>query len=98
MLDSKIINGKLIDAENDRLLDLELGIKDGKIACIGKDLPDAAEVIDAKDCLVSPGFIDIHMHEEDFSVTKKQGWDISECMLRMGVTTAVIGNCGSNRQ
>ena len=98
MLDSKIINGKLIDAENDRLLDLELGIKDGKIACIGKDLPDAAEVIDAKGCLVSPGFIDIHMHEEDFAVTKKQEWDISECMLRMGVTTAVIGNCGSNRQ
>ena len=98
MLDSKIINGKLIDAENDRLLDLELGIKDGKVACIGKDLPDAAEVIDAKGCLVSPGFIDIHMHEEDFAVTKKQEWDISECMLRMGVTTAVIGNCGSNRQ
>lgn len=97
MLDSKIINGKLIDAENDRLLDLELGIKDGKIACIGKDLPDAAEVIDAKGCLVSPGFIDIHMHEEDFAVTKKREWDISECMLRMGVTTAVIGNCGSNR-
>jgi len=98
MLDLKIINGKLIDTEKEQLLPLQLGIKDGKIACIGEDLPDAVRVIDAKGCLVSPGFIDIHMHEEDFSVTKKQGWDISECMLRMGVTTAVIGNCGSNRQ
>ena len=98
MLDLKIINGKLIDTEKEQLLPLELGIKDGKIACIGKDLPDAQQTIDAKGCLVSPGFIDIHMHEEDFSVTHKQGWDIAACMLRMGVTTAVIGNCGSNRQ
>ena len=98
MLDLKIINGKLIDTEKEQLLPLQLGIKDGKIACIGEDLPDAAEVIDANGHMVSPGFIDIHMHEEDFAVTKKQEWDISECMLRMGVTTAVIGNCGSNRQ
>lgn len=98
MLDLKIINGKLIDAQKEEMLPLQLGIKDGKIACIGKDLPEAGRVIDAKGCLVSPGFIDIHMHEEDFSVTNRQEWDISECMLRMGVTTAVIGNCGSNRQ
>ena len=98
MLDLKIINGKLIDAERAQLLDLELGIKDGKIVCIGKDLPDAEQVIDAKGHYVSPGFIDIHMHEEDYSLTKKKEWDIAECMLRMGVTTAVIGNCGSNRQ
>ena len=97
MLDSKIINGKLIDTEKEQLLPLQLGIKDGKIACIGEDLPDAVRVIDAKGLYVSPGFIDIHMHEEDFSVTKKQEWDISECMLRMGVTTAVIGHgCGHN--
>ena len=98
MLDLKIVNGKLIDTQKEELLPLQLGIQDGKIACIGKDLPDAAEVIDANGHMVSPGFIDIHMHEEDFAVTKKQEWDISECMLRMGVTTAVIGNCGSNRQ
>ena len=98
MLDLKIINGKLIDTQREQLLDLELGIKDGKIACIGKDLPDAEQVIDAKGHYVSPGFIDIHMHEEDYSLTKKKEWDIAECMLRMGVTTAVIGNCGSNRQ
>ena len=98
MLDIKIINGKIIDAQREELLDLEVGIKDGKIACIGRDLPEAAQVIDAEGHYVSPGFIDIHMHEEDFSLTQKQEWDIAECMLRMGVTTAVGGNCGSNRQ
>lgn len=27
--------------------------------------------------MVSPGFIDIHMHEESFALTKKQEWDIA---------------------
>lgn len=45
MLDLKIINGKLIDTEKEQLLPLQLGIKDGKIACIGEDLPDAVRVI-----------------------------------------------------
>ena len=98
MLDLKIINGKVVDAECGQLLELDVGIKDGKIACLGKDLPDAVQTVDAKGHMVSSGFIDIHMHEEEYALTKKQEWDISECMLRMGVTTAVIGNCGSNRQ
>ena len=98
MLDIKIINGKVIDADACCLKEIEVGIKDGKIVCLGKDLPDAAQVIDAKGHMVSAGFIDIHMHEEDYKLTKKQEWDIADCMLRMGVTTAVIGNCGSNRQ
>lgn len=45
MLDLKIINGKLIDTEKEQLLPLQFGIKDGKIACIGEDLPDAVRVI-----------------------------------------------------
>lgn len=27
--------------------------------------------------MVSPGFIDIHKHEESFALTKKQEWDIA---------------------
>ena len=92
MLDLKIVNGKVIDAEKEQLLDVEVGIQNGKIACIGRDLPDAERTIDAKGHMVSPGFIDIHMHEESFALTKKQEWDIAACMLRMGVTTAVGGN------
>ena len=97
MLDLKIVNGKIIDAEKRQMADLDVGIRDGKIVCLGRELPDAAQVIDAKGHMVSPGFIDIHMHEEDFSLTGR-AWDIADCMLRMGVTTAVGGNCGSNRQ
>lgn len=98
MLDLKIINGKIIDVENRRIIEGDVGIKDGKITDIGTVLQEAHEVIDAKGRCVSPGFIDIHMHEEDYSLTKKMEYDISETMLNMGVTTSVVGNCGNNRQ
>ncbi|HPW99469.1 MAG TPA: amidohydrolase family protein [Sedimentibacter sp.] len=98
MLDIKIINGKIIDVENKRIVEGDIGIKDGKITDIGS-VPDEGKVeIDADEKYVSPGFIDIHMHEEDFTLTKKEEYDISDTMLNMGVTTCAVGNCGNNRQ
>ncbi|NYB73949.1 amidohydrolase family protein [Sedimentibacter hydroxybenzoicus DSM 7310] len=98
MLDVKIVNGKIVDIENRRITEGDIGINEGKIAEIGSVSSEAKEVIDAKGNYISPGFVDIHMHEEDFSLTKKQEYDISETMLNMGVTTCVVGNCGNNRQ
>lgn len=40
----------------------DVGIKDGTIAAIGRDLGDAGEVIDASGRLVLPGGIDSHVH------------------------------------
>ena len=55
------------------------------------------ELLALKGEVISPGFIDIHMHEEQFSLTNGK-YDIALAMLSMGVTTAVGGNCGNNRQ
>lgn len=53
--------------------------------------------IDASGKIVSPGFIDIHMHEDPYDPkTDTLARNISKCMVRMGVTTAVGGNCGGN--
>lgn len=98
MLDLKIVNGKIIDIENKQIIEGDVGIKEGKITEIGNVFSESKDVIDVKGNFVSPGFIDIHMHEEDFSLTKKLEYDISETMLNMGVTTCVVGNCGNNRQ
>lgn len=98
MLDIKIVNGFIIDAESKKSSVGDIGIKDGKIAAIGTVPEEAKKTIDAKGKYVSPGFIDIHMHEEDFSLTKKLGYDIADTMLNMGVTTCIVGNCGNNRQ
>lgn len=90
-----IYGGRVIDPANrvDGLLNLL--IEDGKILWAGTTMPPAEKTIDATGKIVTPGFIDIHMHEDPLSGGHIQP-DIFPMMLRMGVTTAVGGNCGIN--
>ena len=43
---------------------LEIGIRNGKIICIGSELPSSANthVIDAEGAYVTPGGVDSHVH------------------------------------
>ncbi len=59
--DKIIENGTLADGEG--IFPADIGIKDGIIAAVGMNLPEAgAEIIDAKGCFVLPGAIDVHVH------------------------------------
>lgn len=58
--DSIIKNGLVILEDGEQ--EVEVGIKDGKIAAIGQDLGTDGEVIDASGLIVSPGMIDAHVH------------------------------------
>ena len=91
MLEILIKNGIYPDYEKKEMVKANIGIQDGKIAYIGQETPEAARVIEAEGKVVSPGFIDIHMHEEDFVHEGKQ-FIIANMMLEMVVTTAVGGN------
>ena len=65
MLDLLIKNARYAVTSNhgDEILEsASIGIKDGKIAYIGKDSPEAKEIYDATDRLISPGFINSHTH------------------------------------
>lgn len=88
-----INNGLVIDPKNSINDYLNLEITDGKISKISKEKLIGDYEIDAKNLCVTPGFIDIHMHEDIMKDGKIQ-IDIFERMLKMGVTTAVGGNCG----
>jgi dihydroorotase, multifunctional complex type len=58
-----IRNGRVLDPASklDRIADVL--IQDGKVAAIGLNLdPAGAEVFDASEMLVAPGFIDMHVH------------------------------------
>ena len=91
-----IYGGRLIDPAN-RVDGLHnLLIEDGKVIWVGQGHPDADQTIDATGKIVSPGFIDIHMHEDPVGEDGKIAYDIANSMLRMGVTTATGGNCGIN--
>lgn len=99
MFDIKIKNGTIYDFNDDSKKVLDIGITNGKIIKIDENIGQAKKEIDASNMVVSPGFIDIHMHEETIGNTiDNDDYDIANKMLLMGVTTGVGGNCGINKQ
>jgi N-acyl-D-amino-acid deacylase len=90
--DIVIKNGRIINGAGNPWFYGEIGVKDGKIARIRPKInEDAKKVIDASGMIVCPGFIDIHSHTDYIlPVSRSQ-----ESTLCQGVTTAVVGMCGS---
>jgi hypothetical protein len=60
--DLVINNGRVMDPETKFDQVANVGVKDGKIAAITKDMITGKETIDAKGLVVAPGFIDGHQH------------------------------------
>ena len=90
-----IYGGHVIDPANRVNGKLNLLIENGKIAWAGQGMPQAEAMIDATGKIVTPGFIDIHLHEDPVADGKIQPC-IFPMALRQGVTTVVGGNCGIN--
>ena len=98
MYDVKIINGQIPNFDTGTLSRQDIGIQDGKIRDLGKNLGPAKKILDGEGKVVAPGFVDIHMHEEFLQEGANEiHYDISNHMALMGVTTALAGNCGNNR-
>lgn len=92
MYDLIIKGGNIIDPV-DGIYSANVGIDKNRIAYIGPELVKGNREIDASGCYVSPGFIDLHSHEN----AVKEGFiekGIFESSVLMGVTTTVGGNCG----
>lgn len=98
MLDYRITGALVPDFATKSLLRADIGVEGGLIACLGDVPGPARQTLDARGLVASPGFIDIHMHEESLEPGPAEPYDIARYMLAMGVTTAVGGNCGNNRQ
>ena len=89
--DTIIAGGMVVDGTRAQRLRADVGVKDGKIAKIGRlRASDADEVLDADGMIVAPGHIDLHTHYD-----AQLFWD-PYCTLSgwHGVTSIVIGNCG----
>ena len=94
-----IKNGRLIDPAQRIDAKLNLLTANGIVASITQDEPEADFVIDAFGDIVCPGFIDLHAHEdpvENGTIYCDEGRANLACLLRMGVTTCLCGNCGDN--
>ncbi|MEM7097831.1 MAG: amidohydrolase family protein [Pseudomonadota bacterium] len=86
-----ISGGTVVDGSGGASTKADVGVKEGRISRIGDLSADsAAETIDAKDRIVTPGFVDLHTH-----LDAQIGWDpLMTSTSYHGVTTAMIGNCG----
>ena len=94
MLDVLIRRGKVIDGTGSAARVADVAVRDGRIVEVG-DLPEAeaTTVIDAGGKVVSPGFIDIHTHNELYVVLDNYR-DLFQSFARQGITTSVVSNCG----
>src|SRR5262245_59161767 len=87
--DLLIKNGRVVDGSGTPAFRGDVGLRNGKIAEIGKLRGAAARTIDADGLVVAPGFIDNHCHY-DAQLT----WDpLCTFSCYHGATSVIIGNC-----
>ena len=92
MFDLLIQNGTILNGTGAPSFYGDIGIKDGKIARIGKGLEGAKTTIDASGLTVTPGFIDSHSHSDNALL------EFPELLekIEQGITTSIAGQCGSS--
>jgi len=89
--DLVVRNGMVVDGSGLPRYRADVGVKDGRIAEIGRINGAAArETVDAQGHVVAPGFVDGHTHMD-----AQVFWDpIGTSSCFQGVTSVVMGNCG----
>jgi len=88
MYDVLIKNGKVV--LEDQVAEIEVAIKDGKVAALGTSLGEAKEVVDAAGMYVLPGAVDCHMHFSDPGRESWEGFETGTKSLAKGGTTTYI--------
>ncbi|WP_300385076.1 D-aminoacylase [Clostridium sp.] len=92
MIDIIVANGLIVDGTGKPSCKMDLAIKDGKIIKIGENIKDSAtKIIDAEGLVISPGFIDVHSHNDLVPFMEEE---IQDLKLKQGVTTELVGQCG----
>lgn len=80
-------------------LGLEIGIKGGKISCLGTSLPagPSTQVIDAEGAYITPGGIDSHVHLAQANSPTGDDWETGSRSAVAGGTTTIIAFASQER-
>ena len=88
--DVVIRNGTILDGSGGEPRTGDVAVSGSAIARVGNVPESGREEVDARGCLVTPGFVDVHTHY-DGQLT----WESRAAPSTWhGVTTLVMGNCG----
>ncbi|RLA15184.1 MAG: hypothetical protein DRQ59_01750 [Gammaproteobacteria bacterium] len=87
----KIINALVIDGSGKPGKKADIAVESDRIVAIGElQNWSADETIDASGYIASPGFIDVHTHDDLAALnTRDMSFKVSQ-----GVTSVIAGNCG----
>lgn len=93
MLDILLQGGDVIDGSGAPRRRADVAIVGDRVAAV-EPLPGAQArvVINAADCVVCPGFIDMHSHAD----ATLPLLPTADSLVMQGVTTAVVGQCGAS--
>jgi dihydropyrimidinase len=96
-MDVIIRNGSIVNAAG--MMKADVGIKDEKIVQIGGAFDRAAREIDATDCYVMPGGIDVHTHIDAGrnNVFSTDDFGSGTIAAACGGTTTIIDMCSQDR-
>ena len=90
MQDLVIRGAVVIDGLGNEPVSADVAVKAGRITMVGETGEDSLQTIDANGLTLAPGIVDLHTHY-DAQIT----WDATlSPSPSLGVTSAVMGNCG----
>lgn len=83
-------NGTVIDGTGAPGVLADVGVRAGRISAVGTVDGLAKREIDATGRAVTPGFIDVHAHDDAAVLQTPMDFKVMQ-----GVTTDIVGNCGA---